>query len=138
MEIMIPSHIKEAASMLSEQHLWVSKDRKIRINISRGSADLDDDGIGGRLGEYYHDYCKDINGFRCRYIKKRKIYKRQYGELRYFSKMMGHDLFTMFLLGAYEGRELIFTIQCIAEDSEHNMRIFENIADSLKVTKEEN
>jgi hypothetical protein len=134
-EIMVPSYIKETAAMLSAQYLWATDDRKIRINITWGSADLEKNGIECRLSEYYHKFNKDINGFKCRYIKKRSIYTRPYGEIRYLSKMMGYDLFNMFLLGTYDGRELMLTIQCIAQDSDCNMRIFENIADSLKITK---
>jgi hypothetical protein len=134
-EIMVPSYMKKTDAMLSAQYMWASNDGKIRINITQGSADLDKNGIDGRLSEYYHKFNKDTNGFKCRYIKKRNIYARPYGEIRYLSKMMGYDLFNMFLLGTYDGRELMLTIQCIAEDSNCNIRIFENIADSLKITR---
>jgi hypothetical protein len=96
---------------------------------------MEEDGIDSRLSEYYRGFSSDINGFKCELIRKHNINQRPYGEIRYRSKMMGYDFFNMFLLGTYEGMELIFTIQCIVNDTKFNIRIFENISDSLKVRK---
>ncbi|MBQ2258251.1 MAG: hypothetical protein II247_06230 [Lachnospiraceae bacterium] len=132
MEIMIPSHLKQADSFIPSAHSWMSEDRRLVINVARGGADLPEMNLSLRLNEYYKKFSKDISNFECRHIKKRRINGQTYGEMQYLSQMMGYCFFNIFLLGAYEGRELIVTIQCIHYEAKANMHIFENISDSLR------
>lgn len=135
MEIMIPSHLKCADSFIPSQHSWMSEDRRTVINVTRGGADLLEMNLGLRLNEYYKKFSKDISSFECRHINKRRINGQTYGEMQYLSQMMGYCFFNIFLLGTYEGRELIITIQCIEYESKTNMHIFENISDSLRLLR---
>jgi hypothetical protein len=134
-EIMIPAFIKKTETLVAEQHLWLSEDGKTIISITRDGAKLTEDEIDSRLEEYYKGFIRDITHFECFHVKKRKICGRPYGEIRYRSRMMGYDFFNIFILGEYEGREIITTIQCMENDNEYNIRVFENIADSLRVLR---
>jgi hypothetical protein len=134
MEVIIPSMLKQATPFLDAQYIWASDDGRTWINITLGNADLDDCGIDGRLDEYYHGFCSNINGFECGLIKKRIINQRPYGEIRYLSKMADYDFFNIFLLGAYQGRELIFTIQSMdIDNNKFGIHVFENVMDSLRI-----
>jgi hypothetical protein len=135
MEIMVPSMIKTASSLVSSQYLWQSDDKRILINAVQGCSKLTELDIDNRLDSYYYEFSKAVNGFECIHIKKIRIYGKNYGEIRYLSHMKGYDLFNMFILGTYEGRELVFTIQCLEAYAEYNMHIFENISDSIRVIK---
>ena len=132
MEIMIPSHLKLADSFIPSQYSWMSENRRLVINVARGGADLPEMDMSLRLNEYYKKFSKDISNFECRHIKKRMINRHTYGEMQYFSQVTGYNFFNIFLLGTYEGRELIVTIQCIDYEAKANMHIFENITDSLR------
>ena len=59
----------------------------------------------------------------------------EYGELQYSSQMMGYEFFTIFILGSYEGREIILTQQCMESDKKKWMPIFMNISESLRVKR---
>jgi hypothetical protein len=135
MEIMIPAHIDSTEAILAEQYLWISKDKKTIISVARGLDDLETEDIENRLSEYYRVFRRDIKDFKCKLLKKRSINLKPYGEIRYYSKMMGYNFFNMFYLGAYEGREVIFTIQCIESEMKSNLHIFEIIADSLRIKR---
>jgi hypothetical protein len=134
-EIMIPSHLKISNSLLVSQYNWMSDDRKTVINVTRGSADLQESDIDLRLNEYYKRFNRDIKNFECKRVNKRRINGKTYGELQYLSCMMGYCFFNIFILGSYEGRELVFSIQCIDSNSKENLHIFENISDSLRILR---
>lgn len=135
MEIMIPSHLILADSFFPLQHGWMTENRRVIINAARGMADLTEENLSLRLNEYYKKFSRDISDFECEHIRKRRINGQIYGEIRYLSQMTGYRFFNIFLLGAYEGREFIVTIQCIDNEAKANMHIFENISDSLRVLR---
>jgi hypothetical protein len=118
--------------------MWSSVDKKTLINVTRGHSDLNEDNLDDRFDEYYSKFCNDVKGFKCIHVKKRSIHCRPYIEIRYRSKMARYNLFNIFLLGAYDGRELIATIQYIEDDTDYNIRVFENIADSIRVNRKTN
>ena len=60
---------------------------------------------------------------------------RSFGEIQYLSCVTGYCFYNIFLLGVYEGREVIVTIQCLEQEWEANARIFGLIADSLRWLK---
>jgi hypothetical protein len=133
MQIMIPSHLKQTESLMASQYTWSSMDKKTLINVTRGHTDLEEENIESRFDEYYCRFGKSVKGFECKFVKKRSINFRPYMELRYRSKMGRYGFFNIFLLGAYDGRELIVTIQYLEDDSEYDLRVFENIQDSIRV-----
>lgn len=136
MEIMLPSLIEAAASMVSSQYLWKSEDKRILVNVVKGNADLVERDMENRLDSYYHGFMKDVKGFEGIHVKKLRMYGRTYGEIRYRSHMIGYDFFNIFILGIYEGREIIITIQCLEDYAHKNLHIFENISDSIRILKE--
>jgi hypothetical protein len=133
LEIMIPTGFNMVEPIMSSQYMWISKDGNAIISVNRGNADLTCEGIDDRIEEYHKAFAQNTIGFDCKLIKKRVIYKRTYAEIRYISQMTGYDIFNMFLLGEYEDRELVVTIQCVENDARMGIRIIENITDSLKV-----
>jgi hypothetical protein len=135
MQIMIPSHLKQMESLLASQYTWSSEDKKTLINVTRGHTDLEEGNLESRFDEYYRRFTESVKGFECQYAKKRSINFRPYMELRYCSKMARYKFFNIFLLGAYEGRELLVTIQYLEGDSDYDIRVFENIEDSLRVNR---
>jgi hypothetical protein len=137
MQIMIPSHLRQTESLLASQYMWSSEDKKTLINVTRGHTDLEDDKLESRFDEYYRRFSKSVKGFECKYIKKRSIQCRPYVELRYRSKMARYEFFNIFLLGTYDGRELIVTIQFLEDDSDYDVHVFENIEDSIRVNKKQ-
>ena len=135
MEIMIPSNLELTDTFGSSQYSWLSKDRKTVVNVTRGGADLTVEEIDLRLNEYYKGFCRGIKQFESQQIAKRMINGRSFGEIQYLSCVSGYCFYNIFLLGVYEGREVIVTIQCLEQEWEANARIFGLIADSLRWLK---
>lgn len=134
-EIMIPSHLKESPSHMAVQNSFVSDDRRVIVNITRGGGDLGQEQLITRMNEYYKGFARDVHEFDCIRINKRQFLGDLFGELRYRSSMMGYQFYNIFILGIYGGRELIVTMQCMQEEAAGNERIFDNIADSLRILK---
>lgn len=135
MEIMIPSNLELTDTFGSSQYSWLSKDRKTVVNVTRGGADLTVEEIDLRLNEYYKGFCRGIKQFESQQIAKRMINGRSFGEIQYLSCVTGYCFYNIFLLGVYEGREIIVTIQCLEQEWEANARIFGLITDSLRWLK---
>jgi len=134
-EIMVPSNLNLTKSFLTSQYNWMSDDRKVTINFTKGGSDLDEEGLLLRLDEYYRGFSKDISGFECLNIEKRRINGRYYGEIRYNSEMTGYHFFNIFVLGFWEGAEIILTLQCMENDKKSNLHVFDNISDSIRVIR---
>lgn len=134
-EIRIPSDIKPAYSFVPSQNSWISKDKKTVINVTRGAKELTDENLSDRLDEYYKGFCRNISYFDCKKICRRTINRRPYGEIQYLSHVTGYPFYNMFLLGSYEGRELVITIQCTEGSRAANAHIFEIIADSIRILR---
>lgn len=134
-EIMIPSDIRPSESFLASQNSWLSKDKKTVIHISRGGADLTEENLNSHLNEYYKGFCRDVRHFQCRHIKRRMINRNVFGEIQYTSRVTGYPFYNVFLLGSYQGRELVITIQCMEHQWTPNEHIFENIIDSIRILK---
>lgn len=134
-EIMIPSDIRPSESFLASQNSWLSKDKKTVIHISRGGADLTEENLNSQLNEYYKGFCRDVRHFQCRHIKRRMINRNVFGEIQYTSRVTGYPFYNVFLLGSYQGRELVITIQCMEHQWTPNEHIFENIIDSIRILK---
>lgn len=130
-EVMLPSNLKMADSLLLSQHYWFSEDKKIAVNITRGGSS--DSELSTRLSEYYKEFVDNISRFDCSHIAKREINERSYGEMRYTSFMMGYHFFNYFLLGSFMERELLMMIQYMDNDINEYKHVFENILDSLKI-----
>ena len=136
-EIMIPSEIKPADSFLPSQNSWLSKDRKIVIHVSRGGADSTESNLNSLLNGYYKSFCRDVSHFVCKHIISRTINRRVFGEIQYTSRVTGYCFYNVFLLGSYQGRELVITIQCMENQWASNAHIFENIIDSIRILKKQ-
>lgn len=134
-EIMIPSDIKPSETFLSSQNSWLSKDKKTVLQISRGGADLTEENLNHQLNEYYKGFRRDVCDFQCRHIKRRTINRRVFGEIQYTSRVAGYHFYNVFLLGGYQERELVITIQCMEHQWTANEHIFENIIDSIRIMK---
>jgi hypothetical protein len=136
MEIMVPYLIKAVSSILPSQYLWMSEDKRIVIDVSKGNVDMAEDDLDNRLCDYCSRLCRNTNGFEFIRQKRIRMFGKVYGEIRYRSHMRELDFFNMFILGAYKGKELITTIQCPSDYANHNLHIFEYIADSIRVLNE--
>lgn len=147
MEIMIPSHLY----MLTEEnhtsgqavrmgdtfvsnYNWLTDDRRVVINVTGGN-ELLQDSLLQRLQEYYDRFKAQVNEFDCQKVTRRRINGHDYGELQYSSQMMGYEFFTIFILGSYEGREIILTQQCMERDKKIWMPIFMNVSESLRIKR---
>ena len=134
-EIMVPSHLSLTNSFLTSQYNWMSKDRRVVVNVAKGGSDLDEDSLLLRLDEYYRGFSKDVSNFECLNIKKRRVNGRSYGEIRYSSDMTGYRFYNIFMLGCFEGAEIVLTLQCMQEDIKAQEHIFDNISDSLRILR---
>lgn len=136
-EIMIPSDIRPADSFVPSQNSWMSKDKKTVINVTRGGADLTEENLNSRLNEYYKGFRRDVSHFDCEKISRRTINRKMYGEIRYLSHVAGYHFYNMFLLGSYERKELVVTIQCVEGSWGANEHIFGIISDSIRVLRKQ-
>jgi len=132
-EIMIPSDLKFTDKFIPSQYYWISDDHQVVISVARGSAVSESKELGVRLNAYYKGFQRDITRFACSHIAKREINGQFYGEIQYTSSMMGYSFYNRFLLGSYENRELIVTLQYTGQDTEENRHVYENVFDSLKL-----
>ena len=134
-EIMVPSHLTLTNSFLTSHYNWMSDDRRVVVNVAKGGSDLDEDSLLSRLDEYYRGFCKNITNFECIAIKKSRVSGRFYGEIKYSSEMTGYRFYNVFMLGCFEGAEIVLTLQCMYDEIKTQERIFENISDSLRILR---
>lgn len=148
MEIMIPSHLH---MLTEEKHIsgqsvrmgdtfvsnynWLSDDRRVVINVTVGGNEITQDNLLLRLQEYYDGFKAQVTEFEALKVIRRRINGYDYGELQYRSEMMGYAFFTIFILGSFEGKELILTQQCMERDKKKWMPVFMNISESLRMKR---
>lgn len=148
MEIMVPSHLH---MLTQEKHIvgqearmgdrmisnynWLSDDRRVVINVTSGGTELSQENLLIRLQDYYVGFQNNVVEFDCLKVTKRWINGYDYGELQYRSEMMGYAFFNIFILGVYEGKEIILTLQCMERDKKALLPIFMNISDSLRILR---
>lgn len=148
MEIMLPSHLhilteerhtsgQEArmGDTFVSKYNWLSDDRRVVINVTCGGNELTQESLLQRLQDYYAGFQSRAVEFECLKVTKRRINGYDYGELQYRSEMMGYAFFNIFILGIYEGREIIVTQQCMERDIKAWMPIFMNISESLRILR---
>lgn len=133
LEIMLPANLNETKGFFTTQHTWVSDDKKIVVNISKNGTELDKSQILFRMDDYYKGFERDILQFECIKIKKTEINFQPYGEMAYFSDMMGYQFYNIFLLGCFENKEIVVTLQCMSKDIKNMEHVFGNIIDSLRI-----
>lgn len=132
-EIMLPADLNESKVFFNNQHSWISEDRRRAINISRGGGSLCEEQVLFKLDEYYQSFERDILRFDCVDIKKHIINFHTFGDIRYWSDMMGYRFYNIFMLGCFEERELIITLQCMKEEQKTMKHVFDNIIDSMRI-----
>lgn len=133
LEIMLPANLNETKGFFTTQHTWVSDDKKIVVNISKNGTELDESQILLRMDEYYRGFERDILQFECIKINKCVINFQTYGEIRYISDMMGYQFYNIFLLGCFENKEVVVTLQCMSKDEKEMEHVFDNIIDSVRI-----
>ena len=134
-EMMIPSHFKETASFAAVQNSFTSDNRRVVVNVARGAGSLTQEQLVTRMDAYYKEFTRDVLEFDCIARNQRQFLGDVFGELKYSSSMMGYSFYNVVILGVYGGRELIITMQCVQEEAANNERIFDNIADSIRILK---
>lgn len=148
MEIMIPSHLhiveeeKHASGQEARMgdrfvanYSWISDNRRVVINVTGGANNLTQEQLLERLHSYYDEFSDGASEFECIKIDKRWINGYDYGELQYRSEMAGYGFFNIFIIGIYEGREIVLTQQCMERDKKIWMPIFRNISESLRILR---
>lgn len=136
-EMMIPSCLKEPTSRLFAQNSFVSDNKRVIVNVSRGADGLTQQLLETRLNEYCRGFAKDARKFECLRIDKRQFLDDLFVDLRYLSGMMGYQFYNAFVLGIYEGRELVVTMQCMQNETADNEHMFDFIADSIRILKKD-
>ena len=148
MEIMVPSHLhmltqenhiagKEARMgdrMLSNYN-WLSDDKRVVINVTSGGNALTREDLLLRLQDYYTGFQNNVVVVECVMVCKRGFNGYDYWELQYRCVMMGYAFFNIFILGVYEGKEIILTLQCMERDQKAWFPIFMNVSDSLRILR---
>lgn len=134
-EMMIPSHFKETASFAAAQNSFMSDNRRVVVNVTRGAGSLTKEQLVTRMDAYYEEFTRDVLEFDCIARNQRQFLGDVFDELKYSSSMMGYSFYNVFILGIYGGRELIVTMQCVQEEAANNEHIFDIIADSLRILK---
>lgn len=139
MEIMVPSCLKMVQERFVAGYNWFSDDRRMAVNVARGSDDLNDERLYLRLGEYYKRFSANMTGFKCGRISKREIGGRSYGEMRYSTEVAGYSFYNVFMLGRLGARELVINLQGVDSAGCGIRHIFDNISASVRIfDKKEN
>lgn len=131
-EIMLPKNLKQTDDLFRD-YLWVSEDRQTVISITRGIREMDSRELVLRLQDYYLEYQNAVAGFKCLYVKKRMVHRQEFGEMYYESELMGYKIHNFILLGIFEKREFIMTLQCGEPDKTQQLHAFNNVMESLKI-----
>lgn len=134
-EMMLPSHFKESTSFVAMQNSFMSDNKRVVVHIARGGTSLTQEQLVARMDAYYQEFTRASLEFNCIARNQRQFLGDVFGELKYSSSMMGYSFYNVFILGIYGGRELIITMQCVQEEAEGNARIFDTIADSIRILK---
>ena len=134
-EMMIPSHFKETKTFAAVQNSFASDNKRVVVNIARGAGSITQEQLAARMNVYYKEFTREVLEFDCIARKERQFLGDVFGELKYHSNMLGYPFYNVFILGVYGGRELIVTMQCVQEEEANNARIFDNIADSIRILK---
>lgn len=134
-EMLIPSCLKESASRFGVQNSFASDNNRVIVNVARGGAGLTQEQLEMRLETYCKGFAKDSSAFECLKVNKRQFLGDSFMDLRYFSDAMGYQFYNAFILGIYEDRELIVTMQCIRNEAAESEHIFDVIADSIRILK---
>lgn len=132
-EVMIPSCLKEPTSQPALQNSFISDDKRVIVNVARGKDCFTQEQLETRMNEYCRGFAKDISQFKCLKIHKRQFLSDLFVDLRYSSSMMGYQFYNAFILGIYGDRELIVTMQCMQNDAADNERMFDVVADSIRI-----
>lgn len=133
MEIMVPAFLKMERERFLSGYNWFSEDRKMAINVARGSDALNDERLYLRMGEYYKRFSSNMAGFECNKISRREIYGRSYGEMRYTTDVSGYCFYNVFMLGRLRGRELVINLQGVEDGGDEIGHIFDNVSASVKI-----
>lgn len=134
-EIMIPSHFKDAESFTAVPNSFMSDNRRVIVSIMRGVSSLTQEQLTERMDAYCRRFARNVSEFDCVQINRRQFLGDSFGELKYRSMMTGYQFYNVFILGIYGERELIVTMQCTQAEEANNERIFEYIADSIRILK---
>ena len=136
-EVMIPSCLKEPTSQFVIQNSFISDDKSMIVNVARGKDCFTQEQLEPRINEYCKGFAKDVSKFKCLKIHKRQFLNDLFVDLRYSFSMMGYSFYNAFILGIYGDRELIVTMQCMQNDTIDNERMFDIVADSIRILKRE-
>ena len=134
-EIMIPSCLKEPTSQFIVPNSFVSDNNRVVVNVARVKEVLRQEQLEARIDDYCKDFAKDASEFECLKIHKRQFLDDLFVDLRYLSDMRGYQFYNAFILGIYEGRELIVMMQCMQNEKTYNECMFDYIADSIRILK---
>ena len=133
MEIMLPSRLSMNDTYVTAGYNWISDDRHVTVNVTKGAAGINDSRLYQRLDKYYKQFNRNMSGFECKKILKREINRRNYGEMDYICEVSGYRFFNVFMLGSLEQAELILNLQCMESDSGEYGSIFANISASVRL-----
>lgn len=136
-EMAIPSCLKEPDSRFFVPNSFVSDNKRVIVNISRGTGGLIREHLEARMDEYYKEFAKAVSDFECLKRDKRQFLDDMFVDLRYLSDMMGYPLYNAFILGIYGGRELIVSMQCMQNETVDYEQIFDYIAGSIRILKKD-
>lgn len=136
-EMMIPFDLKEQPSQFGVQNSFVSENRRVVLNVARGKDGMTQAQVELRMDAYYREFEQDVPAFECLKRKKRQFLGESFADLRYRSNMMGYQFYNAFLLGIYDSRELIVTMQSVGNEAAKIERTFDMIAESIRILKKE-
>lgn len=136
-EVMIPSCLKEPTSRFAVQNSFVSDNRKVMVYVARGKGGMTQEKLEMRMDAYYREFAKDVPAFDFQKRNKRQFLGDSFADLRYCSNMMGYQFYNAFILGIYEDRELIVSMQCVKNEVPDHESVFDFIAGSIRILKKE-
>lgn len=134
-EMMIPSCLKESISQFTVQNSFISDNKRVIVNVARGKDGLAREQLDARMDDYCKGFAKDVSEFERLKLHKRQFLDDSFVDLRYRSNIMGYLFYNAFILGIYESRELIVTMQCMQDEISDNEYMFDFIADSIRILK---
>ena len=99
----------------------------------RGGNNVDDDNLTMRLQSYFSGFQHNVSDFECVCINKKNVNGNWYGEIQYISDMLGYRFFNDFIVGEFQGSEIIITQQCFEPEKKMYTPVFENVFNSIKI-----
>ncbi len=117
------------------EHVFFSPEDQAVLAIVHGDAALDNSQVVERLAGYQQLYSRMAPGFQMGEMRVNDKTGRNVAIFSYRSNAPTRDLFNIFVLAAYQKRELVLSFSCDLNDGLRWMPLFLKMLDSLQFSE---